>query len=59
MDKCFRRTKGRKDQKTTREFLPLYQKVIRFARRGKAQRKVARTYVQAIEEAIRPFVSTY
>ena len=51
MDKCFRRTKGRKDQKTTKEFLPLYQKVMRFAKRGKAQRKVARTYVQAIKDA--------
>ena len=49
MDKCFRKRKSKKEHKATKQFLPLYQKVMAFSRGGKAQRKVARTYVQAMK----------
>ena len=42
----------KKEKKASPEFLPLYHKVMNYAKGGRAQRKVAKTYVQAIKEAI-------
>ena len=51
MDRCFRKRKERKAPRMRKDFLELYQKALSFSRKGKAQRKVAKTYIQAILDA--------
>ena len=51
MGKCFMQRRKKKERKTSPKFLPLYRKVMVFSKGGKAQRKVARTYIQAIKAA--------
>ena len=48
MEQCFRKRKAGKEPKMKSDFMELYQKALSFSRKGKAQRKVARTYIQAI-----------
>ena len=51
MNQCFKKRKPcppPTEHKMNKNFTALYNKVMKFARKGKAQRKVARTYVQAI-----------
>ena len=54
MSQCFKKTRPRPpptEQRMNRSFTALYNKVMKFARKGKAQRKVARTYVQAMHQS--------
>jgi hypothetical protein len=51
MNSCFQKTKTRKKPKTNRKYTTLHKKVMSFSKKGKAQRKVARTYIQAMQKA--------
>ena len=51
MIKCFQKTKPRKEEKITKKYTILHKKVMTFSKNGKAQRKVARTYIQAIRNS--------
>ena len=52
MNVCFHKTKPRRsEQRICKNLIPLYKKVMQFAKKGKAQRKVAQTYVQAIQQS--------
>ena len=48
MNICFRKTKGRKINQVSSTNFEKYQKITRFARRGKAQRKVAQMYIKEL-----------
>ena len=51
MDNCFRKSKPRRDQQFNKKYTTMYKKLMSFAKKGKAQRKVARTYVEAIKKS--------
>ena len=51
MNQCFQKTKQRKAREIHRDHSLLYRKAVEYGRRGKAQRKVARTYIQAMLSA--------
>ena len=51
MNKCFKKRKAAKAGKISGNNLILYRKAMSFAKKGKAQRKVAKTYIQAIHNA--------
>ena len=51
MDKCFQVRKKRKDHHIQKEYLAAYTKMTRFARGGKAQRRVAKKYIEEIIKA--------
>ncbi len=48
MDKCFEKRKAKKIFPLKKYFYEMYKKVTAFARKGKAQRIVAKTYIQEI-----------
>ena len=51
MDECFQVRKTRKIKPIHTEFLDLYTKITKYALRGKAQRRVARQYIEVILKA--------
>ena len=51
MNDCFHKSKPRKEQQFDKKYLTMYKKLMSFAKKGKAQRKVAQTYVQAIQKS--------
>lgn len=51
MDECFRKTKPHKERPTSKPHFELYKKVMKYAKKGKAQRAVARTYIVAMKNA--------
>ena len=49
MEQCFRKVKGKKPNQLTTHFMTKYKEITSFARRGKIQRKIAKTYIQEIK----------
>ncbi len=48
MEKCFRKTKGRRSTDLQGKYLGKYKQISEFAKKGKAQRKAAKLYIQEL-----------
>ena len=48
MDQCFKKRKSCGEPKISGKYLLLYRKALSYGKKGKAERKVAKTYIQAI-----------
>ena len=51
MDECFKVKKRYKPHSVIKEYLPMYSKITKFARGGKAQRRTAKKYIELILKA--------
>ena len=50
MQQCFRKTKSRKTNQINTQYLHTYKEITQFARKGKAQRNVAKLYTQELRK---------
>lgn len=50
MNQCFKKTKVKKTEELRKNYMDKYKRITKFARKGKAQRKVAKLYIQQIIE---------